>query len=143
MCHSARLYNCVKCHAQVIICRHCDRGHRYCLNGCADIAKKESSQRASKKYQATRQGKLNNAARQQRFRDKQKQKVTHQGSLAKPRRVVLTNTIKRPEKPPQTPKSNTLLTCHQCNCPCDPFLRQGFLNNHRSQVKSTINRLHH
>ena len=34
---SYRLYNCACCGRQVRICRHCDRGNRYCAWGCAAV----------------------------------------------------------------------------------------------------------
>ncbi len=80
MCRSARLYHCHRCHTQVIICSSCDRGQRYCTRGCAASARLDSRRRAGKKYQSTRSERFHNASRQQRFRERQKQKVTHQGS---------------------------------------------------------------
>ena len=80
MQNSSRLYHCCRCHAQVIICSHCDRGQRYCTGGCSADARASSLKRASKKYLSTRAGRFNNAARQARFRERKKQKVTHHGS---------------------------------------------------------------
>lgn len=34
---SARLFLCACCRIQVLVCRQCDRGQRYCADGCADI----------------------------------------------------------------------------------------------------------
>ncbi len=79
---SSRLYFCSRCHTQVIICSRCDRGQRYCPGECRHEARSESGKRATKKYQSTRTGRFNNAARQQRFRERHSQKVTHQGSTS-------------------------------------------------------------
>jgi TPP-dependent pyruvate/acetoin dehydrogenase alpha subunit len=77
---SARLFHCARCHCQVILCRHCDRGNVYCANGCADYARTTSLRRAAIRYRATRRGRHSNADRQRRFRARQQEKVTHQGS---------------------------------------------------------------
>ena len=86
---SARLYHCQRCHTPVIICSHCDRGQRYCPGDCGQIARTASRRRAAKKYQSTRAGRFNNAQRQQRFRAKNQQKVTHHGSPEKRPRDLL------------------------------------------------------
>jgi len=44
---SARMFQCARCHCQVIVCRHCDRGNVYCANGCADLARSASLRRAA------------------------------------------------------------------------------------------------
>ena len=77
---SARMFQCARCHCQVIVCRHCDRGNVYCANGCADLARSASLRRAAKRYRSTRRGRHSNADRQRRFRARQREKVTHQGS---------------------------------------------------------------
>lgn len=138
--NSARRFHCAKCRVPVIVCRQCDHGQQYCFNGCAQLAREESLKRAGKKYQQTRQGKIKNAARQQKFRDKQKQIVTHQGSAPEPPRAELKSTTKQAEQPTNQPKSPTSMVCHQCGCPCDPFFRLGFLNNNRFVGKPFINR---
>jgi hypothetical protein len=71
---SSRLYQCLRCHTPVVICHRCDRGQRYCAKGCCKKARIASQKRARKKYQTTRAGRFNNAARQQRFRTRHKQK---------------------------------------------------------------------
>ncbi len=66
---SSRFYLSGRCSAQVIICTHCDHGHRYCAHGCRKISRLASLKRAAEKYRNTRAGRLNNTARQQRFRE--------------------------------------------------------------------------
>jgi len=72
---SARLYYCADCHCQVFVCRYCDRGNLYCGGGCAERARQASLRRAGSRYRSTHRGRLANAARQSRFRARQKQKV--------------------------------------------------------------------
>ena len=48
MCRSARLYNCVRCHCQAIICSHCDYGNRYCSgHWFAQLVRKSYAKRAN------------------------------------------------------------------------------------------------
>lgn len=133
---SARLYHCAKCHAQVMICQNCDRGNRYCFEGCAAKARVESFKRASEKYRLTRQARLDNAARQKAFRLRQKQKVTHQGSQQSPTHDVLLNTTNKPDKTTKTTKLSTSPICHHCGCPCSHFLRLNFINTNRYVSRS-------
>jgi len=77
-----RLYSCRRCAKQVRICGGCDRGNRYCAEGCAQIRRRESRCRASERYQQSYRGALKHAARQRAWRWREQQKVTHQGSLA-------------------------------------------------------------
>lgn len=80
MCVSARLFQCARCLTQTLICRRCDRGHQYCSFVCSSKAKRDSHRRANQKYAKTRKGKHHNAQRQRRYRARQSQKVTDQGS---------------------------------------------------------------
>lgn len=128
---SSRLYFCSRCHVQVMICSHCDRGQRYCPGECRHQARSESTQRARKKYQLTRACRFKNAARQQRFRDRRSQKVTHQGSPPKHQNDLLTT---RPVEIKKTPKpvfSGSTVHCHYCDAVCEPFLRQDFMRSPR------------
>ena len=81
MCRSARLYNCARCHHQVIICSHCDRGNIYCSGHCSTQSRLEKQQEANCRYQSTAKGRHGHATRQQHYRQRQKQKVTYQGSV--------------------------------------------------------------
>jgi len=65
----ARIYYCTRCHSQVFICRHCDRGHIYC-GQCAPKAQAEAKYRAAQRYQTSHQGRVKHAARQRRYRER-------------------------------------------------------------------------
>ncbi len=126
---SARVYHCARCHCQVIICRYCDRGNVYCTNGCAEHARLTSLRRAAKRYRSTRRGRHNNADRQRRFRARQKQIVTHQGSPTAAGLVLLQSALnarKRGQEDAHN-RTETVIYCHFCQRVCDPFLRPGFL----------------
>jgi hypothetical protein len=80
---SHRIFHCVRCSTQVILCRSCDRGNIYCSAICADEQRRKSLQRASKRYQGSDIGKSKHALRQAKYRERlaeANQKVTHQGS---------------------------------------------------------------
>ena len=130
---SSRLYFCSRCHVQVIICSHCDRGQRYCTGKCRYQARSESIKRSRIKYQSSRQGRFNNAARQQRFRDRHSQKVTHQGSPSIRQNDLLRISLTETKKTPKPSFSGSTIHCHYCGAQCDPFLRQDFL--HSSRIK--------
>lgn len=136
MRQTARLYNCARCRRQVIICRYCDRGNIYCAQGCARLARSENQRKARQKYQSTRAGRLANARRQQRHRDRQRQKVTHQGSDLMADNDVLPR--KQNRAPIGRPKAgdidetvinNTIVRCHFCHWVCDDRLRLDFLRS--------------
>jgi hypothetical protein len=76
-----RLYSCGRCAEQVRICCDCDRGNLYCTGECAQIRRRESLRRAGKRFQLSYRGACLHAARQSAWRERQAQKVTHQGSL--------------------------------------------------------------
>lgn len=81
--NSYRLYNCARCAKQVRICCKCDRGNRYCAEGCARERRRESLRRAGRRYQQSHRGACKHAARQRAWRERRAQKVTHQGSLGR------------------------------------------------------------
>ena len=76
---------------------------------------------AGRRYRSTHAGRLNNAARQKRYRERQKNKVTHQGSHTVPRSA---------EVVPETPFVGHLGAIQVCCCcarPVSPFVRLDFL----------------
>jgi hypothetical protein len=77
-----RLYRCQRCGRVVLICSRCDCNQRYCADDCAQQARRESLRRAGQRYQQTHRGKCKHAARMDRYRKGQTQKVTHQTPLA-------------------------------------------------------------
>ena len=85
-----RLYSCRRCIQQVRICAQCDRGNRYCAGECATIRRRESLRRAGERYQLSYHGACRHAARQSAWRERQAQKVTHQGSLPDAVPIIVT-----------------------------------------------------
>ncbi len=130
MINAARLYSCQRCNVQVTICRHCDHGNRYCME-CVPIARQEARSRAAARYQDSHQGRLNHAARQSRYRERQMKKVTHKGSRVLRIFDLLIDGRKK-VKPPSIPlarKYVPLNYCHSCQKLCSAFLRHNFLRS--------------
>jgi len=125
---SARLYSCVRCHCQVIICSTCDRGNIYCGPICSYIARVAKHRHADSVYQKTSRGKQKHAQRQRRYRMRKKNKVTDQGSVHLPSNDLL------PSKPKEHMARKTeTLQCNFCDKPVLVFLRHGFLRHHKSE----------
>ena len=127
---TARLYSCLRCNSQVTICRRCDHGNIYCMK-CAPKARQEAKNRAATRYQASYRGRSNHAARQRRYRESLKQKVTHKGSNGRWIHDLLINKRKKVKPPSILPDTNRAdsIFCHLCHSLCSPFLRGNFLLN--------------
>lgn len=127
---SARLYQCQRCRRQVMVCQPCDYGQRYCAHGCRQRARKDACKRAQQKYQNSHKGRMTNALRQRRFRQRQKaklKKVTHQTSLSSSANDLLIQKRVAHKKTPKKPKTHNQNVCHFCGCRCGPLFRVGFL----------------
>jgi hypothetical protein len=131
-----RLYNCERCQVQVRICERCDHGNVYCAGECARIRRRESLQRAQARYQRSRQGARRHAARQRRWRERQRQKlkiVTHHGSpITVSQCIVAVSPVMQsqpadasPYKPEQRPKIHPPLEhCAFCGAVLPDWTRQ-------------------
>ena len=129
---TARLFNCARCGRQVVICRHCDRGNRYCKAGCAPAARRASGRAAGARYQHSRRGRFAHAQRQRRYRAR-RQEVTHQGSPPPPPAALLLPESRASATPLEGPAVPVLdgLHCHFCGRACSAFVRLGFLRHRR------------
>lgn len=132
-----RFFLCARCRAQVYICRCCDRGQMYCAGGYAQEARVQAQRAAGRRYQSSRRGRLKHAARNRRYRARQKI-VTHQGSPSQPRNDVVAldaaaaankaavASSRRSVMRSQVPDRGTG-RCHWCGCCCSDRVRIGFL----------------
>jgi len=141
---SVRLYNCARCHQQVILCSHCDYGNIYCLDGCAQEARINSLREANKRYRDGRQGRQNGAQRQAKFRQRKRleessvplsepspeEKVTHQGSE---------------EEPSPAPIASESIEdcvgeyhCHCCGRPVAFHLRSRFIRHQHNAFSGSL-----
>lgn len=119
----------------MIICRHCDRGNRYCPS-CARLARAEKQRAAGKKYQQTKAGRLNHKVRQERCRDRPQKNVTHHGDLGigerrKSATVTRGGSDIRNERRPEPPEPlSGAERCDFCGRPCRGPGRTGPLPRH-------------
>lgn len=122
MKNSARLFNCIRCYSQRVICSHCDRGNIYCGPTCSQHARAQKHRIANQKYQKSLQGRRKHAERQKRYRQRQKNKVTDQGSPILPPNDLL------PHEPNEHKTQQTeSMHCHFCGKVVSSFLRNGYL----------------
>ena len=155
---TGRLFLCARCQTQVLVCSQCDRGHRYCANGCANITRRSRQREASNRYQQSRTGRHKHAARMHQWRQSRAASakiVTHHGSQITPAGDVLaaneSPTATSPDSQAPSPCSpiapdsialcattNTRISmpaplwrCHWCQSPCPALVRQGFLRHSR------------
>jgi hypothetical protein len=126
---SARLFLCAGCRMQVLICSCCDRGQIYCAEGCAQRVRRRAVKCSGQRYQNSPAGRRRHAARQARYRARDK-KVTHHGSppprpddLLAPGSPMSASDVAIPEDRPR----RTITHCHWCGRRCPPLVRQGFL----------------
>ena len=125
MNNTARLYNCARCHCQVIVCTHCDRGNIYCGSICAKKSRTLHHRLANHIYQNTFSGRQKHALRQSHYRLHQKnkiKKVTDRGSTKTPINDLLF-TSKNIDKKTRPIK----IHCHFCVKNVFPYLRNGYL----------------
>lgn len=121
---SARLYNCARCLMQVVICSHCDRGNLYCGPTCSQHTRVQNHRIANQIYQKSLRGKQKHAARQRRYRQRQKDKVTDQSSIVLPPNDLL------PRKPNERiTRTSEHIHCHFCGEAVSSFLRIGYLRH--------------
>jgi hypothetical protein len=93
------------------------------------LARKKSQLAASKRYQNTRQGKLNHAARQRAYMLRKKQKMTHHTSENLPPNdaIPVTPIMVAEEEKNNFTDANLVVVCNFCSKRCTKFLRVDFL----------------
>lgn len=126
MKHPARLYYCALCHAQSVICSHCDRGQIYCSKACSTTARVRSCREAEKRYQTSPGGKIKHALRQKRYRMRQKEKVTDHGSTS-PAQDVLLGSVKNKTIENDMNRDFGNKQCCFCKKLVSAWFRNGFL----------------
>lgn len=141
--NSYRIFNCVLCAAQVILCRSCDRGNQYCSDTCAKEQRRRSNLRAGMRYQRTFAGRRAHASRQQRYRQRvaaKEKKVTQQGSAPLSECASKSMVAAVHEKPAIERTLREAIRCHQCGRECGQFARFEFWRGGRGFKK--LRRLH-
>jgi len=148
---SGRFFLCALCRRQVLICSRCDRGQIYCAGDCRLEARKMRRREAARRYQRSRNGRFNHAARSRRYRARAKI-VTHQGSPAPPLDAFVpeASAAAREEHPPGAGSAASSgapvpvvrgdatfgRRCHWCGQGCSPFVRRDHLRRRRRAVRS-------
>ena len=154
----ARLFLCVGCRMQVVLCSRCDGGNRYCSRACwrrkHDIFRREAACR----YQRLRAGRVRHAARSHRWRERialravqgdnddvggafglvAEHKVTHRGSLpgvAADPLGACTNDTDSPAAATSATASPPLRRCCRCATVQPDWLRPGF-SSHATRATS-------
>ena len=71
------------CSAVFYLCRHCDRGQRYCSSRCREKSRRLQRRQANRRYEQSlgREGRLDHRQRQREYRQRLKARVTDQSSL--------------------------------------------------------------
>ena len=128
MKHSSRLFYCALCHTQTTICSHCDRGQLYCSAECSQAARKKSCHEAGLRYQNTFNGRMKHALRQNRYRARQREKVTHHGSKSNTKNALLQKVPNRVKTMPIVLEHGELRCCF-CKKSSTCWVRTGFLRH--------------
>ena len=142
---TARFFLCARCRQQVLVCRHCDRGQRYCADACAAMTRGELQRQAGVRYQRSRAGRFKHALRTRRWRARRlaapTKIVTHQGSPC-PAPDDLLGAAQTLTLVTKACTATTLISsrialgphlwrCHWCCVRCAALVRQGFLGQER------------
>ena len=132
---TSRLYQCLFCHAQTVVCSKCDHGQIYCSKVCSKIARYKSLKLAGIRYQATFSGKRHHAARQASYRKRQNKIVTHLGSPQTPQRASIQLFENNPKKTENRQLGSPPICCF-CKKPVSYWLRNHFLRRrgHQKQI---------
>ena len=129
---SCRMFLCGCCRSQVLVCRWCDRGQIYCIETCAQKARRDRQRVARRRYQATPRGRAMHAERNRRYRARI-QCVTDHG-LAKERAGVpslkLDVAADLSQRQPSR-KSPAHGFCHNCGRTASAFLRRSAVRTRR------------
>ena len=125
---SARLYHCVRCRHQCIICSGCDRGNIYCGHDCAQQTRIQNHRISNQKYQKTFRGSQKHSVRQRNYRLRQKEIVTDRGSMQTSDNDLLP-LLKNDTKS----KSKNIVCCDFCHAPVSDFFRNGYLIHSRNK----------
>ena len=133
-----RLFLCIRCHAQVVLCSGCDHGQIYCGRVCAFFARQKSLRLARSRYQKTFNGRRNHAACQARHRTKLKNKVTDHTSPPLAQNASMEPLENKPEKT-ENGQSEPALTCCFCEKTVSDWIRNDFLRR-RGHKKPTRSR---
>ena len=119
-----RMFLCVRCRSQVLVCTPCDRGQIYCFGPCAQEARREKQREARRRHQATTRGRAMHADRNRRYRARRRCVTDH--GPAKERKAA---SLLAPRAPTDTVgpsfsrKFSGYRLCHRCGRSTSAFVR--------------------
>jgi hypothetical protein len=117
----------------VRICPRCDRGNVYCGDECATIRRRESIEGARRRYESTLRARRLHAARQQRYRERQRaaqREVTdHRPPAVAPSATLAADADEAPAATPTL--TRPVVRCDFCGRFCAPFGRHDFVRKRR------------
>ena len=111
-----------RCGTTFYICRSCDRGQRYCSQGCRQKARRQQRREANRRHQQSPEGRLDHRDRQERYRQGlrfRQMRVTDHGSPGSSPSGTMprdrTEPLKdRVQQSPAPPLDSGLLICIRC-----------------------------
>ena len=134
---SCRMFLCVRCRSQVLVCRRCDRGQIYCAGTCAQQARRHHQSEARRRYQATPRGRAMHAERNRRYRVRQRS-VTDQGPLKEHEAGLLPGVEAYGPVSERSPSRwpPGIWRCHFCRQAASTFVRLSTLRPPSSRAKN-------
>jgi hypothetical protein len=133
---SFRMFLCVRCRSQALVCRRCDRGQIYCTPSCAHDARRDHQREARRRHQATPRGRAMHAERNRQYRARAT-RVTDQGPAPEPEtgpwRGLQGSAAPRDPSPSASPSAPR--RCHLCGRPAASFIRLSALRPRRRRGK--------
>jgi len=123
-----RLYLCLHCRQQVLVCRRCDRGQVYCGYDCSQEVRRSRQRGARSRYQASERGRQLHAERSRRYRarGRSEHRVTDQGQNLAPKPAQQPEPARAiaPKADPSAINTRRRLSiCNHCGRPVSDFLR--------------------
>jgi hypothetical protein len=113
-----RICHLLGCRAVFYLCRHCDRGQRYCSSPCRQQSRRQQCQVANRRHQQSPEGRLDHRDRQCQYRKRLAEtRVTDQGSapLAACASMAEPRSGTRIEPPPLRPPGDSgWVQCQIC-----------------------------
>ena len=133
-----RLFLCARCREQVVLCRRCDRGQRYCGQECSDATRQDRQRAAGQRYQRSSAGRAKHAERSRRWRLSQTEQqsepsidssatVTHHGSPEPVGDAPEPLAISEPNSASASVTVPAQWHCPGCTRLLQPWVRQGFM----------------
>ena len=129
----SRLFLCLHCRQQVVICSRCDRGQVYCGRACASEVRHSRQREARRRYQASERGRQMHADRSRRYRARSR-RVTDQGP------VLVASSDQQPKRtraaamavqPAVSVAVGRLTACYCCGRPVANMVRQSPIHRPR------------